>query len=176
MSIKPTTQIGDPVIRATAKQVSDVTDKVVQKAIDDLTDSMRAVNLVGMAAPQIGVGLRIFVTEIRKTKFRKNINELDPLRVFINPRIIKKSKKIVAGYEGCGSVAHADLFGAVPRPDAVTVSAFDQNGFAFTLTAKGLLARVIQHELDHLDGKVFLDRVKDTRSLRSGDEHIKSNK
>lgn len=173
MSVRRTTQVGNRVIRSKSKSVAVVTAKVVQKVVADLTDSMRATDLVGMAAPQIGVGLRIFVTEIRVTKVRKDKKDIDPLRVFINPRIVKKSKKLVAGYEGCGSVAHAGLFGEVPRPDAVTVSAFDENGFAFTLSAKGLLARVIQHEVDHLDGIVFLDRLTNFKSLRSCDEHLK---
>lgn len=174
MSVRKPVQVGSPVIRAKARSVASVTTKQVQKTIDDLVDSMRDAELVGMAAPQIGVGLRIFVTEIRKTKFRKLDGDTDPLRVFINPRIVQKTKRVVSGFEGCGSVAHTDLFGLVPRADGVTVSALDQNGFPFTLTTKGLLARVIQHELDHLDGKVFLDRVTDTRSLRSSDVHVKS--
>lgn len=174
MSVVPTTQVGSKVIRSVAKPVK-ISPKI-QRVIDDLTDSMRSAELVGMAAPQIGLGVRVFVTEIRKTKFRKDLKDVDPLRVYINPRIVKKGKKIVSGLEGCGSVAHGGLFAAVPRAHEVTVSAYDQNGFPFTLTAKGLLARVIQHEMDHLDGTVFLDRVKDMKTALSSDEFVKLKK
>lgn len=144
----------------------------MKKIVTNLTDSMRHHELVGMAAPQIGVNLRIFVTEVRKTKTRIQ-KETDPLRVFINPKIVKFSKRVVAGYEGCGSVANAGLFGAVKRPAEVVVTAFDQEGKRFKLYGKGLLARIIQHETDHLNGIVFLDRVSDTKSLISREEYIK---
>jgi peptide deformylase len=133
---------------------------------------MRHHNLVGMAAPQIGRSLRIFVTEIRKTTYRKNISDVDAVRVFINPRLVEKSKQQVVGYEGCGSVASALLFGPVKRPRTVTVSAQDAEGRRLQLKATGLLARVIQHENDHLNGIVFLDRVTDTRKLLGREEYI----
>ena len=133
---------------------------------------MRHADLVGMAAPQIGQNVKIFVTEIRKTKFRKT-KELDKLRVFINSKIISRSKKMVSGYEGCGSVATAGIFGKVPRPYQVTVSAIDEKNKKFVFTAKGLLARVIQHETDHLNGIVFLDKVANRKSLMSREEYLK---
>ncbi|MEK7530945.1 MAG: peptide deformylase [Patescibacteria group bacterium] len=173
MSIRPTTQIGNKIIRTKSKRVTAVSAKVLH-VVRDLTDSMREVGLVGMAGPQIGVGLRIFVTEVRKTKARKHIKKFDPLRIFINPRIIKRSKKVISGYEGCGSVAHGGLFGDVSRAESITVVAINENGKKFTLDASGLLARIIQHEIDHLDGVVFVDRVKNTKSFMGRDEYIKS--
>ena len=173
MIIKSVTQVGNPIIRKKSKNVASVKSLSVKKIIKNLTDSMRHSNLVGMAAPQIGQNLRIFVTEIRKTKFRKKIKELDGLRVFINPKIISRSRKMVSGYEGCGSVATAGIFGKVPRPYRVTVSAINEKNKKFVFTAKGLLARVIQHETDHLDGIVFLDKVADKKSLMSREEYLK---
>ena len=126
---------------------------------------MRHYNLVGMAAPQVGENYRIFVSEIRKTTYRKNVTESDSLKVFINPRIVQRSKKQVGGYEGCGSVANAQLFGVVKRSESVVCKALDKNGKPFEVKASGLLARVIQHEIDHLDGVVFLDRVNDMKTL-----------
>lgn len=175
MIIKSVTQVGNPIIRNKSKKVVSVKSPTVKKIIKDLTDSMRHANLIGMAAPQIGQNIRIFVTEVRKTKFRK-AEDLDKLRFFINPKIIKKSKKIVSGYEGCGSVGAAGIFAMVPRPTEVTVSATDKDSKKFIFKAKGLLARVIQHELDHLDGIVFLDRVTDTKSYMSQSEYLKSSK
>lgn len=166
MTLRLTTQLGDPVIRAKAAPVNDVSSPETQQIITDLAESMREANLVGMAAPQIGEGVRIFVTEIRSTIFRaKEKSEFDDLRVFINPEIVVSSDEITIGREGCGSVAHSGLFADVPRPEKVTVRAFDAKGESFELEAEGLLARIIQHELDHLDGKVFLDRVQDTSTF-----------
>lgn len=133
---------------------------------------MRHHGLVGMAAPQIGVSKKIFVTEVRKTKHRSP-NILDGLRVFINPKIVSSSKRNKAGYEGCGSVAFAKLFGKVMRPEAVTVQAYNEKGEKFEIKATGLLARIIQHEIDHLNGVVFLDRLTDKKSLMSENEYRK---
>ncbi len=173
MIIKNVTQVGNPVIRKKSASVSNVKTPEVKKIIKDLTDSMRHSNLVGMAAPQIGYNLQIFVTEIRNTTLRK-VKELDQLRVFINPKLINVSKKTVTGYEGCGSVAVSGIFGKVTRSAKVTVSAIDQQGNKFECTADGLLARVIQHEIDHLNGVVFLDRITDSKSLMSREEYIKN--
>jgi peptide deformylase len=173
MSLRKVSQIGDPVIRAIAKSIKSVASVRTKKVIADLVETMREKNLVGMAAPQIGVGLRVFVTEVRKTKFRKSIRDTDPLRVFINPRIIRRSEKKTTMLEGCGSVAAAELFGPVERSVAVTIIAHDENNRKFKLEAKGFLARVIQHEYDHLDGTVILDRFKNTRQVLDKKTYIK---
>lgn len=162
MAIKKTTQVGNPIIRKRCKavKISDIGSIAVKKTVRDLTDSMREHSLVGMAANQIGVDTRIFVAEVRKTGHRQKVAEKDlvPLLVFINPKIIKHSKKEVKGYEGCGSVLNGGLWGHVPRPEKVTVTAHNELGEKFVLETGGLLARIIQHEIDHLDGKIFLDR------------------
>lgn len=167
MVIKNVIQAGNPIIRKRSKPVKVINSAKVKKLITDLVDSMRHYSLVGMAAPQIGVNSRIFVAEIRKTKTR-NPKVADQLRIFINPKIISFSKKKVWGWEGCGSVAHSDLFALVKRPAEITVVAFDGDGNKFKLKAKGLLARIVQHETDHLDGIIFLDRDINFKSLRSG--------
>ena len=176
MSIRPTTQIGEKIIRQKAVVVKDVLRPEVRRVIKDLSDSMRHENLVGMAAPQIGEKLRIFVTEIRPTTYRKNISELDSLKIFINPKIVWQSKKQVAGYEGCGSVAAAGLFGLVKRPWSVICEAINEKGQPFKIKATGLLARIIQHETDHLNGLVFIDRVSDTKTLIDRETYINSQK
>ena len=166
------TQIGNSTIRKKSRRVSKVSSKTVTKVIKDLTDSMRFHGLVGMAAPQIGLNLQVFVTEIRKTKTRKP-KEVDLFRVYINPRVVSSSKDQSIGYEGCGSVASGQLFGPVRRPKDIVIKAQDNEGDIFTLRASGLLARVIQHEVDHLNGVVYLDRVTDLKKLMSRDEYIK---
>lgn len=171
MIIKEVTQVGNSIIRTKAKKAPSFASKKVRKVITDLVDSMRHYNLVGMAAPQIGQSVRIFVSEIRKTKFRKNTKDTDPVRIYINPEIIWRSKKQAVAYEGCGSVAFSNLFGAVKRPASVIVQAHDRKGKTFTLKANGLLARVIQHEYDHLDGIVFTDKA-DPKSFMSRNEYL----
>lgn len=176
MAIKKTAEIGSEVIRSKSKEIDKINSPKVRKIIKDLIDTMRNENLVGISAPQIGIGSRIFITEIRKTTFRKNISELDTLRVFINPTITKTSKKLVEGYEGCGSVASAGLFGIVKRPETISVRAISEKGDEFELETSGLLARVIQHEIDHLNGICFIDKVTDTKKLLGRQEYIKQGK
>jgi peptide deformylase len=172
MIIKHATQVGNPVIRAKSKRVA-VSSKRNKTIIKNLIDSMRYHGLVGMAAPQIGVNERIFVTEIRSTKFRKQ-GDLDSVRVFINPKILDVSREKIFGYEGCGSVAASGLFANVKRPRSVIVEAFNEKGKKFTLRADGLLARIIQHEFDHLEGVVFLDRLSSMESIISRDEYLRA--
>lgn len=176
MGIKKTSEIGSKVIRSCAKEIKNPSSPGVKKIISNLTDTMRHENLVGMAAPQIGIGSRIFISEVRKTILRKNISKLDPLRVFINPVITKSSKKLVDGYEGCGSVASGGLFGIVKRPETISVQAINENGEKFELETSGLLARIIQHEIDHLNGICFIDKITDTKKLLGREEYIKFGK
>ena len=173
MIIKSITQVGNPIIRKKSKKVTSVTSPQIKKIVKDLTDTMRGtgLGLIGIAAPQIGQNLRILATEISKTPYRKP-NELDKLRVFINPKITFMSKKQVSGYEGCGSVASSGIFAKVPRAYQITVEALNEKNEHFTLEAKGLLARVIQHEFDHLEGMIFLDRVVDMKSVMSQEEYV----
>jgi peptide deformylase len=174
MVIKRATQIGNPIIRQKSRPAL-LSSKKTKTVIKNLIDSMRYHGLVGMAAPQIGISQRVFVSEIRKTKMR-NPKDLDPLRIFINPKIKRLSAKKVFGYEGCGSVAYAQLFGNVKRSQSVTVEAFNENREKFILSASGLLARIIQHENDHLEGKVFLDRSPGIKSLKSSGEYVRPKK
>ena len=173
MAIKKTSEIGSVVIRSRAKEVTKIPSAKIRKILNDLADTMRHGNLVGMAAPQIGIGSRIFVTEIRKTAFRKDISTLDKLRVFINPKITKVSKKTVEDYEGCGSIASGGLFGIVKRPETISIHAYSELGEEFELDTSGLLARVIQHEIDHLNGVCFIDKITDTKKLLGRNEYLK---
>ena len=171
MAVIETVSAGNPIIRENSIAVTDVKSGLVKQVIRDLIDSMRHEDLIGMAAPQIGHNLRIYVSELRETKYRKD--NTDKVRVFINPKIIEKSKELSTGYEGCGSVAHAGLFGPVKRSSEVKVKAQDEKGESFEFTAKGLLAVVMQHEIDHLDGILFIDKIEDTKKVMSQDEYIK---
>jgi peptide deformylase len=171
MIIKDIIQIGNPILSRKSEAVADIKSKETKKVIKNLTDSVRYHGLIGMAASQIGEKLRIFVTEVRNTKYR-NL-ETDKLRVYINPKIIWSSKKEVVIYEGCGSVAYAKLFAPVKRPEKIVIKALDENGEEFELKADGMLARVIQHEYDHLDGIEFTEKITDMRKIMSSEEYQK---
>ena len=118
------------------------------------------------------MNLKIFVTETRPTRSRKSESS-DKLRIFINPKIVWKSRKEIIIYEGCGSVANGDLFGPVRRPEKVKVTASNEKGEKFKLKASGLLARVIQHEYDHLIGIEFVEKICDYKKIMSKGEYIK---
>lgn len=174
MIIKKASQAGNPIIRKKSKKVTDITAKETKKTVKDLIDSMRHHGLVGMAANQINKDQRIFVSEVREqTSYRGKIKEsdVDPVRVFINPKIVSVSEKEVSGWEGCGSVACSGLFAKVARPKEVKVVALDEKGKEFTLEAKGLLARIIQHEIDHLNGVIFTDKAA-RNTYMSREEYI----
>jgi len=174
MIIKEIVQIGNPILSRKSETVSDINSKETKKVIKNLTDSVRYHGLIGMAASQIGEKLRIFVTEVRNTKYR-NL-ETDKLRVYINPKIIWQSKKEVIIYEGCGSVAYAKLFAPVKRSEKIIIKATDEKGNEFELKAEGMLSRVIQHEYDHLDGVEFTEKITDMRKIMSSEEYRKMNK
>lgn len=173
MAVVKTIQAGNPTIRAVAKPIVKVTSVPTKNLIRNLIDTMRAGGLVGIAAPQIGISKRVFVSEIRKTKFRNA--GLDPLRIFINPTITWSSKKMASDWEGCGSVVNGNLFAKVKRPQSIIVEATNEQGVNFTLKASGLLGRIIQHELDHLEGILFTDTA-DRSTYMSNDEYLKMRK
>lgn len=171
MAVRDVAQIGDPRLKAKNKEIKTVSVKV-KKVISDLIDTMIKNDLVGMAAPQIGENYKVFVTEPRKTKTR-TADQTDELRVYINPKIVKFSDEKNVIYEGCGSVVHGELFGPVKRPRQITIEALDKNLHKFQLTCDGLLARVIQHEYDHLFGIEFTEKILDYKKLMSKDFYIK---
>ena len=149
MAIKRILRYGEPSLREVSKEVHKVSKKI-SDLVRDLLDTMYAQNGVGLAAPQIGENVRVFVIDVSK-----NDEPLNPI-VFINPKIIKKSGSCVA-QEGC--ISFPEAYTDVKRYSDVMVKALDRNGKPFVLEAKDgeLLARAIQHEYDHLDGILFID-------------------
>ena len=140
-------KIGDPVLRATCRPVKEINQRILT-LLDDMTETMRAADGVGLAAPQVGVLRRVVVIETPDS----GLIEL------INPTIIAVDGE-QEGYEGCLSVPGQS--GIVKRPMTVTVRALDRHGRAFELTGTELLARAFCHELDHLDGKLYVDIATD---------------
>lgn len=170
--IKKAIQAGDPKLKKRNRPIKNFKSPVFNKLIRDLIDSMNKADLIGIAAPQIRENYSVFITHPRKTKAR-NLGRTDKLRVYINPKIVYKSKKENIIYEGCGSVVNGDLFGPVKRPEEIELEAFDQKGKKFSIRCNGILARVIQHEYDHLIGIEFLEKVSDYRKIIAGDFYRK---
>lgn len=152
MSILKIIEYGNPILREKSKEVIKVSKKI-KTLVTDLLETMYAANGVGLAAPQVGENLRIFVIDVSDPK-----GPVEP-QVFINPKIIKKSGAINS-YEGCLSFPKA--YTNVRRYANVMVKALDINGRPFVKEARDgeLLARAIQHEFDHLDGKLFIDHCR----------------
>ncbi len=149
MSVRKVVKYGETSLRQPSKEVHKVSQKI-KNLVEDLLDTMYAQNGVGLAAPQIGENVRVFVIDVSTGN-----EPLNPI-VFINPKIIKKSGACIS-HEGCLSFPEA--FTDVRRYSNVMVKALDTNGRSFVMEAKDgtLLARAIQHEFDHLDGILFID-------------------
>lgn len=152
MSVKKVVKYGTPSLREKSKEVHKISKKV-QILVDDLYDTLYATNGVGLAAPQIGENLRVFVIDVGTDP--KTMNPI----TFINPKIIKKEGAINS-YEGC--LSFPDAYTNVRRYKYVKVKALDIKGRPFILEAGegSLLARCIQHEFDHLDGILFIDHCR----------------
>lgn len=164
MAVRQTLQIGDPVLYKQAEVIKDFGAQYLQDLITDLADTMHDMHLTGLAAPQLGKSIKVFITEIYPNKIRPE-QITDPLRVYINPRILELSQKESTMFEGCGSVVKANLFGPVKRSSLVVVEAEDLEGKTFRVKADGLLGRVILHEWDHLEGTLFTQKVADYAQL-----------
>lgn len=158
-------RLGNPKLRLRSKAVKkrELKGKRFQKFLDDLTTLCVKNNGAGIAAPQVGVNKRVIVVHVDPTNPRYPGREEFPLTIIINPKIIKKSKEIKEDWEGDLSV---DLRGLVPRSESCIVKGLDRFGkeVEFNLDYD-FHARVFQHEIDHLDGTMFIDRVKNTKSF-----------
>lgn len=172
MSIRPLLKLGDPFLRARSAEIdlSSLQARETQELIDDMIETMHAAHGAGLAAPQIGVGLRLVVAEVRENPRYPGLGAL-PLSVWINPvRTVLSDRVTVEMYEGCLSVP--GLRGLVRRPGHVRLAAFDRWGQPFEQEFDGPLAAVVGHELDHLDGLLFVDHA-DPKTLTFIDEYDK---
>jgi len=158
-------KLGHPVLRQPAAAVdeSEIPAPAFQKFIDDMIDTMRESDGVGLAAPQVHASRRLVLIEVKGPHPRCPDQPDVPLTVLINPQVVSHAKEVEQDWEGCLSVP--DLRGKVPRWKSIEVKALDRNGQPVTLQAGGFFARVIQHELDHLDGVMFLERMSDLLTL-----------
>jgi len=172
MSILKVARMGHPVLRAKAKALppGDIKHPAVQNLIDDMLDTMGEYHGVGLAAPQIHEGLRLFVAALDSTDRDGGKDaEPEPPIAIINPEITPVGDETVDDWEGCLSIP--DIRGRVPRARVVRVRAFDRMGERIDLTLHDFAARVVQHETDHLDGILFFDRMRSFESLTFLDEY-----
>ena len=163
MSILKVARIAHPVLRAPAKPVpkSAFKDAIFQKLVDDMRETMYEYEGVGLAGPQVHEGLRLAVIEVPSDDERSQAEV--PFMVLVNPEITPIGDETLKGWEGCLSIP--DLRGVVPRFKSIKLEALDRYGKPYLLEAHDFFARVIQHECDHLDGGVYLDRMQGMRSL-----------
>ena len=162
MALREIITLPHPTLRRKAHKVTDFGPEL-QTIVDDMVETMRQAPGVGLAAPQVNVSLRIIVVE-----FGSEEDEEAPKKLYtvINPEITRPSSETVLGTEGCLSVP--GIVGEVERVEALTVKGLSRRGQPITIKAKGWLARIFQHEIDHLDGIVFVDRATRVWSGQEG--------
>lgn len=184
MALLSILQEPNKILRKRAAEIppEEIKSKSIQRLLKDMSGTLRSVEVgVGLAAPQIGKSLRIFLIseealasdlrgknvteeEVQKSKSEKNWRHL----VFINPKILKVSHKKPVLTEGCLSVSDpkgAVIFGRIRRPEKISIEAYDETGKKFQRGASGLFAQVIQHESDHLDGVLFIDKAIEVKRI-----------
>ena len=164
MSILKVSRLGHPVLRAATKPLSidQVASPSVQKLIDDMIETMKEYDGVGLAGNQVHESKQIAVLEVVDNPRYPNKPAV-PLTVLINPKIVPLSEEMEDDWEGCLSIP--ELRGKVPRFKTIQIRALDKNGRSLDFVASDFHARVIQHEWDHLNGQVYLDRMSDLSTL-----------
>ncbi len=164
MSILKVTRLGHPVIRTPSEAIpkESIPSASMQRFIDDMIETMREYDGVGLAAPQVHVAKQVALIEVDANRRYPGEGPI-PLTVLINPRILTMSKKQLEDWEGCLSID--ELRGRVPRAESLDVEAYNRKGEKIKFHAQGFFARIIQHECDHLAGKVFLDRMPNLSTL-----------
>ena len=165
MSILKVARMGHPVLRAKARPLekAEIKSAATQRLIDDMIETMAEYHGVGLAAPQVHEGVRLFVAALEPGDDDEDDDEESEPIALINPEITIVGADVVEDWEGCLSIP--DIRGRVPRAREITVRAFDRTGARIELRVHDFPARVIQHETDHLDGVLFFDRMKSLASM-----------
>lgn len=171
MAILKIARLGNPILRNVAKPLSpkDLSTSEVQRLIRDMVETMRENEGVGLAATQVHEALQIMVIEELRENNQKG--KPTPLTVLVNPVLTTGSERMIEDWEGCLSIP--DMRGLVPRYQEIKVQALDPTGKTLSFHAQDFFARVIQHEQDHLLGKVFLERMRNLESLSYLKEYTK---
>jgi len=158
MAIRPVLRMGDARLLQRAEPVSSFGSEELRALLADMRDTMQALNGAGLAAPQIGVGLRVVIFGVQKNPRYPDAEEV-PETVLINPSIMELEETIKDDWEGCLSLP--GMRGLVPRFQNIRYQGYDEHGARIDRTASGFHARVVQHECDHLDGILYPMRIRD---------------
>lgn len=169
MAVLEIIQPGNPVLRKKAVRVTNFDNKF-QKLVDDMVETLIDAPGVGLAAPQVAVSRRLIVVRLTDDEESREEygKEAGKLYVVANPEIVKSSKSMVEGTEACLSIP--GFYGLVDRHEGVTIKGLDRHGKPIRIKANDWLARVFQHEIDHLDGQLYIDIAKEIWKARPEDE------
>ncbi len=162
MAVRPVLKMGHPLLRQVAAPVTQFGTAELAELIADMDETMRALSGAGIAAPQIGISLRVVIFEVRENPRYPHVGPV-PYTVLVNPVLTALGESEEEGWEGCLSVP--GMRGLVPRYRRVRFQGFTPEGAAIDRTVEGFHARVVQHEVDHLDGILYPQRIRDLRSF-----------
>ncbi len=173
MAVRPVLTLGNPLLRRVARDLdpAELDTPAIRRLAEDMVDTMHHEDGIGIAAPQVGESLQLAVIEIASSSPRYPGHESFALHYFVNPRITVLDPVEQGFWEGCLSVPN--LRGYVERPRRIRVDYLDLDAHPRTVEAEGFLATVLQHELDHLQGKLFVDRVRDTTRLATLEDYVR---
>lgn len=167
-NILQVSQLGNPILRQQAQSIENVSDKPIQTLIDNLIATAISTNGVGIAAPQVAHSYRLFIVASRPSPRYPHAPMMQPTAM-INPQIVSHSSEVVKEWEGCLSIP--GIRGLVPRYQAIEVEYTSRDGQLHRQELTDFVARIFQHEYDHLDGIVFIDRVESTQDLMTEQEY-----
>ena len=173
MSTRPLLTIGNPLLRVVARDLSpeEIRAPETRRLVDDMIDTMHHEAGIGLAAPQVGESVQVAVIEIDAESARYPGQKAFGLRVFVNPRITVLDPEEQGYWEGCLSVPN--LRGFVERPRRIRVDYLDLDARERSIEAEGFLATVFQHELDHLQGVLYVDRIRDMTKLATIEDYLR---
>ncbi len=158
MTVRDVLRMGHPILRSRAKPVERFATAELRELVADMKETMAARNGAGLAAPQIGVGLRVVIFGVERNPRYPDAEEV-PFTVLVNPQLLMLTREVEEGWEGCLSVP--GMRGLVPRYRKLRYTGFDEEGVPIGREAEGFHARVVQHECDHLDGILYPQRMTD---------------
>ncbi|MBN1201573.1 MAG: peptide deformylase [Anaerolineae bacterium] len=170
MALREVILLGNPILRKKARKVTNFNNPKLQQLLDDMVETMLDEPGVGLAAPQVAVSQRVIVVRLPDDEESKREygDDAGVLYQVVNPEIIRESRDMVDGIEACLSIP--GYFGNVKRHQSVTVRGYDRDGKKIRIKANGWLARVFQHEIDHLDGVLFIDRATEIWQMVNEDK------
>jgi peptide deformylase len=169
-NLLPIAQLGDPVLRHISQPIYNIEEAWVQALIDDLLATLREANGVGMAAPQVSNSHRVLVVASRPNARYPHAPEMEPTAM-VNPHIISHSNEVIKDWEGCLSIP--GIRGLVPRYREIEVEYTGRDGKLHRQVLTDFVARIFQHEFDHLNGQVFLDRLEHVQDIMTDQEYLK---